>query len=161
MNHRVTFTRWALYSAAAYRSSPKPAEEAAGRDFARPVLVRHLLRGEAHAGSLACEHRMRALTPPPLSDKIIQFTFVPEADRPWIPRRYAQWLVGNERGCTSVCHCRPTARRARQALTVLRWLVYAWEFIGKGFGFCAPPPPPAEIDICSLLPSDLSSLSPP
>lgn len=69
------------------------------------------------------------------TDEITQYTFVPEHDRPWIPRRYAEWLVGDERGCTSVCNCRPTARRARQVLTVLRWVVYISEFLGKGFTF--------------------------
>ena len=62
-----------------------------------------------------------------------QFTFLEEPDYPRIPRRYAQWLVGEERGCTSLCRCRPTARRARQVLTVLRWLVYTSEFIGRKF----------------------------
>lgn len=65
----------------------------------------------------------------------LQFTPVQEHELPWIPRRYAQWLVGDERGCTSVCRCRPTARRARQVLTVVRWLVYTWEFFGRGFVF--------------------------
>ncbi|KAM5541232.1 hypothetical protein V8D89_005161 [Ganoderma adspersum] len=66
---------------------------------------------------------------------LLKFTFLEEPDYPWIPRRYAQWLVGNERGCTSVCHCRPTARRARQVLTVLRWLVYTSELISRAFLF--------------------------
>ncbi|KAI0365012.1 hypothetical protein BV20DRAFT_1028777 [Pilatotrama ljubarskyi] len=42
----------------------------------------------------------------------------------WIARRYVQWLTGNERGCSGVCRCRPTAQRARQALTVIRAFVY-------------------------------------
>ncbi|KAI0751747.1 hypothetical protein C8Q80DRAFT_1231308 [Daedaleopsis nitida] len=43
---------------------------------------------------------------------------------PWIVRRLGLWLVGNERGCTAtVCHCRPTARRARQVLSVILWAV--------------------------------------
>ncbi|RPD65167.1 hypothetical protein L227DRAFT_203523 [Lentinus tigrinus ALCF2SS1-6] len=40
---------------------------------------------------------------------------------PWLLQRCAQWLIGNERGCTGVCRCRPTARRARQVLVVLQW----------------------------------------
>ncbi|KAI0751751.1 hypothetical protein C8Q80DRAFT_595690 [Daedaleopsis nitida] len=40
---------------------------------------------------------------------------------PWIVRRLGLWLVGNERGCTSVCHCRPSARRARQVVSVIVW----------------------------------------
>ncbi|KAI0363092.1 hypothetical protein BV20DRAFT_1069660 [Pilatotrama ljubarskyi] len=48
-----------------------------------------------------------------------------EEDPAWIARRFARWLIGNERRCIGVCHCRPTARRARQVLTVLRVLAYA------------------------------------
>ncbi|RPD72866.1 hypothetical protein L226DRAFT_614447, partial [Lentinus tigrinus ALCF2SS1-7] len=40
---------------------------------------------------------------------------------PWIVRRYIDWLIGNERGCTTVCRCRPSARRARQVLSVIVW----------------------------------------
>ncbi|KAI0751754.1 hypothetical protein C8Q80DRAFT_595434 [Daedaleopsis nitida] len=43
--------------------------------------------------------------------------------QPWIVRRLGLWLVGNERGCTSVCHCRPSARRARQVMSVIIWAV--------------------------------------
>ncbi|PIL34768.1 hypothetical protein GSI_02555 [Ganoderma sinense ZZ0214-1] len=69
--------------------------------------------------------------------RVLLYTALKEPDFPWIPVRYAQWVVGNERerGCTGVCRCRPTARRARQVLTVLRWLVYASEFLGRGFEF--------------------------
>ncbi|KAH9886761.1 hypothetical protein C8Q73DRAFT_748913 [Cubamyces lactineus] len=48
---------------------------------------------------------------------------------PLIARLYASWLEGKERGCTTVCHCRPTARRARQVLTGIVWGVRAWEFL--------------------------------
>ncbi|KAI0632464.1 hypothetical protein C8Q77DRAFT_1125852 [Trametes polyzona] len=54
----------------------------------------------------------------------------------WASRRYRKqatyprlvywirdWLVGDEQGCTDVCRCRPTARRARQVLSVLRWFI--------------------------------------
>ncbi|KAI0349867.1 hypothetical protein OH77DRAFT_1431613 [Trametes cingulata] len=41
-----------------------------------------------------------------------------------IARRYVQWLMGNERGCLDVCHCRPTARKAREVLVTLRLIVY-------------------------------------
>ncbi|RPD65166.1 hypothetical protein L226DRAFT_250026 [Lentinus tigrinus ALCF2SS1-7] len=43
--------------------------------------------------------------------------------RPWMLQRYTQWLIGTERGCTGVCRCRPTARRARQIFVVLRWII--------------------------------------
>ncbi|KAI1783322.1 hypothetical protein LXA43DRAFT_1047241 [Ganoderma leucocontextum] len=64
--------------------------------------------------------------------EVLKLTFLKERDLPWIPRRYAQWLVGSERGWTSICHCRPTARKARLVLTMLRWLVYTSEFLGRG-----------------------------
>ncbi|KAI0711749.1 hypothetical protein C8Q76DRAFT_65274 [Earliella scabrosa] len=38
----------------------------------------------------------------------------------WIARWYIRWLIGNERGCSGVCHCRPTARRARQVLAFIQ-----------------------------------------
>ena len=43
-------------------------------------------------------------------------------DRPvsWIARWYIRWLIGNERGCSGVCTCRPTARRARQVLAFIQ-----------------------------------------
>ncbi|OSC98191.1 hypothetical protein PYCCODRAFT_1439521 [Trametes coccinea BRFM310] len=42
---------------------------------------------------------------------------------PWIARRYVQWLVGNERGCTKTCRCRPRAKTARRVLTLIRWVL--------------------------------------
>ncbi|KAI0751756.1 hypothetical protein C8Q80DRAFT_1159182 [Daedaleopsis nitida] len=50
---------------------------------------------------------------------------------PWIVRRLGSWLVGNERGCTSVCHCRPSARRARQVMSVILWALRASDSIGR------------------------------
>ncbi|KAI0764693.1 hypothetical protein C8Q74DRAFT_1205493 [Fomes fomentarius] len=47
---------------------------------------------------------------------------------PWILRRYTHWLIGEEHGCTAVCHCRPSARRAHQVLSVLCWAVSLWEY---------------------------------
>ncbi|KAI0824508.1 hypothetical protein BC628DRAFT_1322350 [Trametes gibbosa] len=47
---------------------------------------------------------------------------------PWIARWYVQWLRGVERGCHTVCRCRPTARRARLVLTVIRSVVYVLQF---------------------------------
>ncbi|KAI0711683.1 hypothetical protein C8Q76DRAFT_769453 [Earliella scabrosa] len=49
----------------------------------------------------------------------------------WIARRYAAWLVGKERGCTGVCHCRPSARRARQVLAALHGAVFVWDCFAK------------------------------
>ena len=43
--------------------------------------------------------------------------------QPWVLRCYAQWLKGNEGGCTAVCHCRPRIRAARQVLAVIRLFV--------------------------------------
>ncbi|KAI0764695.1 hypothetical protein C8Q74DRAFT_1283429 [Fomes fomentarius] len=51
---------------------------------------------------------------------------------PWILRKYTQWLIGQERGCTTVCHCRPSARRARLMLIVIQCVVHIW-------GFCTKP----------------------
>ncbi|KAI0324506.1 hypothetical protein GY45DRAFT_1262695 [Cubamyces sp. BRFM 1775] len=50
-----------------------------------------------------------------------------ENDPPLIPRLYADWVKGKERGCTTVCRCRPTARRARQLLTGILWGARIWE----------------------------------
>ncbi|KAI0751755.1 hypothetical protein C8Q80DRAFT_1159179 [Daedaleopsis nitida] len=50
---------------------------------------------------------------------------------PWIVRRLGLWLVGNERGCTSVCHCRPSARRARQVMSVMLWALRVSDSIGR------------------------------
>ena len=88
-------------------------------------------------------YRMRSLMP----DGTTQYTFLKESDLPWIPRRYAQWLMGNEHGCTSICHCHLTACRARQVLTVLRWLVYTSEFVSKGSGSAQH-----LLDVCLFFP---------
>ena len=79
----------------------------------------------------------------------MQYTSLTEHELPWIPRWYAQWLVGIERGCATVCRCRPTARRARQVLTAARWFVYVSELVSKEltvvarhlliFGICFSP----------------------
>ncbi|KAI0331341.1 hypothetical protein GY45DRAFT_630703 [Cubamyces sp. BRFM 1775] len=50
-----------------------------------------------------------------------------ENDSPLIARLYVDWVKGKERGCTTVCRCRPTARRARQLLSGILWGVRAWE----------------------------------
>ncbi|KAI0718440.1 hypothetical protein C8T65DRAFT_827656 [Cerioporus squamosus] len=41
--------------------------------------------------------------------------------KPRLLRRYTQWLLGVERGCTGVCRCRPTARQARRAFVLLQF----------------------------------------
>ncbi|KAH9886270.1 hypothetical protein C8Q73DRAFT_769270 [Cubamyces lactineus] len=46
---------------------------------------------------------------------------------PRVARWYAKWLIGSERGCTTACRCRPTARKARQVLVLIRWVVRALE----------------------------------
>ncbi|KAH9855436.1 hypothetical protein C2E23DRAFT_583977 [Lenzites betulinus] len=46
---------------------------------------------------------------------------------PWIATKYIQWLIGNERGCTGVCRCRPTARTALRAIKLLVHVVYVME----------------------------------
>ncbi|KAJ8473277.1 hypothetical protein ONZ51_g7977 [Trametes cubensis] len=46
---------------------------------------------------------------------------------------YVQWLIGSERGCTTACRCRPTARRARQILVLIRSILYLSEICGTLF----------------------------
>ncbi|KAH9857417.1 hypothetical protein C2E23DRAFT_804084, partial [Lenzites betulinus] len=41
----------------------------------------------------------------------------------WLAQMLVQWLVGDERGCTGVCHCRPTARTSLRVLIVFRWAI--------------------------------------
>lgn len=43
----------------------------------------------------------------------------------WIQKKLIEWLIGDERGCTGVCRCRPTARTALRVLIILRWAVRA------------------------------------
>ncbi|KAH9886279.1 hypothetical protein C8Q73DRAFT_716133 [Cubamyces lactineus] len=45
---------------------------------------------------------------------------------PWIARRVARWLIGNERGCHTACRCRPTARQVRRVLSAVRFLYTSW-----------------------------------
>ncbi|KAI0362838.1 hypothetical protein BV20DRAFT_959479, partial [Pilatotrama ljubarskyi] len=42
----------------------------------------------------------------------------------WVARRYILWLMGDERGCSGICRCRPTARKARQVLALIRTFIY-------------------------------------
>ena len=39
---------------------------------------------------------------------------------PRIVDNFVKWLIGNERGCAVACRCRPTAREAREVLTMIR-----------------------------------------
>ncbi|PIL34816.1 hypothetical protein GSI_02603 [Ganoderma sinense ZZ0214-1] len=57
------------------------------------------------------------------------------ADKPWIVCRFAGWLKGNELGCTSVCHCRPTVSKARRVLAVVRRFVGVAEFFTAIFTY--------------------------
>ncbi|OSC98236.1 hypothetical protein PYCCODRAFT_1418001 [Trametes coccinea BRFM310] len=41
---------------------------------------------------------------------------------PRIAQWYARWLIGDERGCRTLCRCRPTARTARLVLACIRLL---------------------------------------
>ncbi|KAI0353430.1 hypothetical protein OH77DRAFT_629145 [Trametes cingulata] len=47
-----------------------------------------------------------------------------EEDTKWIAHRYVRWLIGNERECSRTCRCRPTARKARRVLALIRAFVY-------------------------------------
>lgn len=44
--------------------------------------------------------------------------------------QYIRWLIGDEKGCTGMCYCRPTARTALRVALVLRWAVDAPEGYG-------------------------------
>ncbi|KAI0751749.1 hypothetical protein C8Q80DRAFT_1098996 [Daedaleopsis nitida] len=57
-----------------------------------------------------------------------------ERPEPWFVRQLGQWLIGNERGCMTACHCRPTARRARWILSVIVWAVGVSEAFGRALG---------------------------
>ncbi|KAI0655854.1 hypothetical protein C8Q70DRAFT_1015952 [Cubamyces menziesii] len=46
----------------------------------------------------------------------------------WVAQHYANWLIGEERGCYGTCRCRPTARTARRLLSVIRFLAPVFEF---------------------------------
>ncbi|KAH9857406.1 hypothetical protein C2E23DRAFT_719678 [Lenzites betulinus] len=52
----------------------------------------------------------------------VSYRYIPP-DPPWLAKTLVQWLIGDERGCSGVCHCRPTARTALRVLIVLRWAV--------------------------------------
>ncbi|PIL34785.1 hypothetical protein GSI_02572 [Ganoderma sinense ZZ0214-1] len=61
---------------------------------------------------------------------IVQERFMISLEKkPRIPGLFARWLKGNEAGCTSVCHCRPTVTRARQVLVIVRWFVQVAELV--------------------------------
>ncbi|KAL1943191.1 hypothetical protein VTO73DRAFT_4266 [Trametes versicolor] len=45
----------------------------------------------------------------------------------WLALKYIRWLIGDEKGCSGVCHCRPTARTALRVAIILRWAIYAAE----------------------------------
>ncbi|PIL34770.1 hypothetical protein GSI_02557 [Ganoderma sinense ZZ0214-1] len=61
---------------------------------------------------------------------IVQERFMISLEKkPWILGLFARWLKGNEVGCTSVCHCRPTVTKARRVLTAVRWFVGVAELI--------------------------------
>ncbi|EIW56515.1 uncharacterized protein TRAVEDRAFT_73062 [Trametes versicolor FP-101664 SS1] len=42
-----------------------------------------------------------------------------------LAQSFIQWLIGDERGCTGVCRCRPTARNALKVALVLRWAFWS------------------------------------
>ncbi|KAI0737952.1 hypothetical protein C8Q80DRAFT_287697 [Daedaleopsis nitida] len=56
-----------------------------------------------------------------------QTSYITKQDVPWIVWRYTDWLIGKERGCTTLCHCRPSARRARQVLVAILCAIRIWD----------------------------------
>ncbi|KAH9886276.1 hypothetical protein C8Q73DRAFT_658744 [Cubamyces lactineus] len=53
---------------------------------------------------------------------------------PWVARWCVRWLIGEERGCRTVCRCRPTAQTVRGALSILRLVAPPIEFCEKLYG---------------------------
>ncbi|KAL1943184.1 hypothetical protein VTO73DRAFT_4259 [Trametes versicolor] len=53
-----------------------------------------------------------------------RYQSVTEAPHP-LAQSFIQWLIGDERGCTGVCRCRPTARDALKVVLVLRWAFWS------------------------------------
>ncbi|KAI0357918.1 hypothetical protein OH77DRAFT_1450552 [Trametes cingulata] len=54
------------------------------------------------------------------TEVIFQRYYDKQGPPPRIVRWFIAWLIGSERGCSGVCHCRPSARAARRILDVLR-----------------------------------------
>ncbi|KAI0370828.1 hypothetical protein BV20DRAFT_1043719 [Pilatotrama ljubarskyi] len=53
---------------------------------------------------------------------MLQMYYGENRHHPWIARWFTTWLIGRERGCSRVCHCRPSARTARRVLAVFGWI---------------------------------------
>ncbi|KAI0363818.1 hypothetical protein BV20DRAFT_1006793 [Pilatotrama ljubarskyi] len=70
-----------------------------------------------------------------LFERMVKLRYWGKPSPPWITRRITQWLVGDERGCADFWHRRPTARRARQVLTVVRWATWFSESVSKVSGW--------------------------
>ncbi|RDX39584.1 hypothetical protein OH76DRAFT_1367351 [Lentinus brumalis] len=56
-----------------------------------------------------------------------------EKSLPWYVRWFTDWLIGTERGCPGVCHCRPSARLARRVAVAARFVLSKWRGI-QGVG---------------------------
>ncbi|KAI0629596.1 kinase-like domain-containing protein [Trametes polyzona] len=59
----------------------------------------------------------------------LRYPGAPAHTYPWLLRRIVRWLYGDERGCTGICRCRPTARAARRVLTAVRHTLKTIEFL--------------------------------
>ncbi|TBU55759.1 hypothetical protein BD310DRAFT_932964 [Dichomitus squalens] len=59
----------------------------------------------------------------------------PDETPPWIAQQLMLWLKGDEQGCTGVCHCRPTARRALRVVNAIKWCIRAADFCGNAVGY--------------------------
>ncbi|KAM5541240.1 hypothetical protein V8D89_005169 [Ganoderma adspersum] len=70
-----------------------------------------------------------------LFEQLTEETFRRFSGPPWFLMKLSQWVIGNERGCLGVCHCRPTARRILLVLTMLRCIVILFEVFGKAATF--------------------------
>ncbi|KAH9896640.1 hypothetical protein C8Q73DRAFT_686397 [Cubamyces lactineus] len=63
-----------------------------------------------------------------LLNELIDIYAEEKPNPPWLLRRYARWLIGNERGCRAVCRCRPTARTALRVMSIVRLTVSALDW---------------------------------
>ncbi|PIL34758.1 hypothetical protein GSI_02545 [Ganoderma sinense ZZ0214-1] len=84
-----------------------------------------------------------------LFEQLTQEAFCLHSGPPWFLKKLCKWVIGDERGCSGVCRCRPTARRVALIFSVVRFAAGLLEILGKrvaavrSFFVCSRPPSPA------------------